>query len=367
MRRNILKNRAWATTAFTLGLVVLGGTHTALAAKPTPPPPPPPPPIVDQNIVYNMGADIRIMNADGTGDRSVFAQAGVNYTNIKPRWSPEDNADPARRQIVFAGNPPATAGGVGSGIYTVDLDGSNLRQICPAPVFTTPDWSPLPLPGTGELDETGRPTDADWILYEDFGPEQPDGSMFCDIFAVRRDGAIRINLTNTPDFDEEYPVWSPSADRFAASVYDVDRTTGLDGQTINNIVVYTISIVNGLPQISTVTVTPAYSNGWCVDWARTQEKVFYIPGGSPRELRTVDVTTGNIQVITSPVYDASISPDDTKIAYQEFQGNIYVSDANGANRVLIKSIAGGRRNSSAPMVSLDWRRYSPPGNRFQKI
>lgn len=352
MTRRIVKKRGLAAMATLLGLALCWGTNTALAAKPTPPPPPPPP-IVDQTIVYNIGADIRIMNSDGTDDRMVLAGAGGSFTYIKPRWSPEDNADPAHRQIIFGGNPPATIGGVGSGIYTVDLDGSNLRRITPSLAGSIPDWSPLPLPGTGDLDENGDPTDADWILFQGFGPT---ASSKFDIFAVRLDGVILINLTNTPGIDESRPIWSPLSDRFAAFAYDGDGS--LETQTFNNIFVYTVDVINGLPQISTDTppqMTPATTR--CVDWARTQEKIFYIPPGIERELRTMDVISGVTQLITAPVSEAGISPDDTRIVYQEYPGNIYVSDANGANRVLIKTISWAKRNTSFPWVYTDWRRY----------
>lgn len=359
MKNNSMRNR-WlrgaATLVGVLGLLLFT-QHPALAGKPVPPPSPPPP-IADQAIVYNMGADIWIMNTDGSGDRLVLAGAGGQSTSIKPRWSPDDNVNPAHRQILFAGNPPTSAGGVGAGIYTVYLDGSNLRQITPTSSYADPDWSPVPLPGTGALDESGQPTAADWILYFDSGPTGPDGSRSWDIFAVRLDGVIRINLTNTWDITEAHPIWSTGADRFAAFVYDGDGS--LATQTINNVVVYTVDVVNGLPQISTnpsPQITPASNSGRCVDWARTQDKVLYIPGGSGWELRNVAAVSGEIQLITAPVYDAGISPDDTRIAYQEFQGNIYLADANGANRVLIKSLTSGKKNSAIPLVSLDWRRY----------
>lgn len=75
---------------------------------------------------------IFVMNADGSN----IHQLTTDGTNRKPVWSP----DGAR--IAFEGTRDATAGGMGSGIYTMNADGSGQMLVGQGlAMFMSPAWS----------------------------------------------------------------------------------------------------------------------------------------------------------------------------------------------------------------------------------
>ncbi len=112
--------------------------------------------------------DIRVMNADGTGDHAVLANT---LFSVEPRWS-------VNGQLVFM----SLMGGSGDlEIYVIHIDGAGLRQLTDMGNNGDPVWSP----------------DGTRIS---FGSDRQGGNQV-NIFSMRADGSQQQQLT---DFDVPY-------------------------------------------------------------------------------------------------------------------------------------------------------------------
>jgi len=119
------------------------------------------------------------------GEKSVLAPLGEgNY--IWPSLSPDQS------QLLFTK--------AGKGSYICDLKGNILTDLGQA---RAPKWSP----------------DGNWIVYM---LDKDDGHTITssDIWAVYKDGKKQIQLTNSTDIAEMYPVWSPIMDKIAFDTAD---------------------------------------------------------------------------------------------------------------------------------------------------
>jgi Tol biopolymer transport system component len=116
-----------------------------------------------RELLYDAGRRIVVVNADGTGVRSVLPRGRW------PVWSPDG------RQVVFVSY---------ENVYVVNSDGSHPHKI--GSHGGTPSWSP----------------DGRWVIYARF--EGQNG----DIYLVHPDGSDERQLTDTPSREAD-PVWSP--------------------------------------------------------------------------------------------------------------------------------------------------------------
>ncbi len=107
-------------------------------------------------------SEMRIMNADGTGDRVILANAGLS---IEPRWS-------VNSSIVFM----SLLNGPTYDVYTMNVDGTGLRRLTNGANNGDPNWSP----------------DGTTII---FGSDR-EGNNRLNIFAMRADGSQVRQLTN---------------------------------------------------------------------------------------------------------------------------------------------------------------------------
>jgi len=107
--------------------------------------------------------DIRIMNADGTGDQAILANT---LFSVEPRWS-------VNNQLVFMS---LMGGGSDLEIYVMNVDGSGLRQLTTEGNNGDPVWSP----------------DGTRIS---FGSDREGGNKL-NVFSMRADGSQQEQLTH---------------------------------------------------------------------------------------------------------------------------------------------------------------------------
>jgi Tol biopolymer transport system component len=161
--------------------------------------------------------DVMVINADGTGERSVF------HDGFPGAWSTDGN------RIAFSR---------GDGVYTINADGGDLRRVAD-PQFVT-DWSPdgrqllLGNDFTGNLEiylldlSTGGMTQLTHDPGVDGGAKwSPDGSRIAfnsnrdggdgDVFVMNSDGTGVTALTQNDGVEDGVGEWSPDGTQLAFS------------------------------------------------------------------------------------------------------------------------------------------------------
>ena len=133
--------------------------------------------------------DIRVMNADGSGDHAVLENV---LFSVEPRWS-------VNNQVVFMSYMNKSA----LNIYTVNLDGTDLRQL------------------TTNLGNNGDPVWSPDGSLISFGSDREGGDKV-NIFIMRADGSEVTQLTH---FDASYEAgdtsWSRDGKQIAFE-YDIN-------------------------------------------------------------------------------------------------------------------------------------------------
>jgi TolB protein len=164
---------------------------------------------------------IYVMNSDGSGVAKLTNSPGENSY---PAWSPDG------QRIVFESTRddpnPAGCTSCKHELYVMNADGTSQVRLTNSPDYNShPTWSPdgkriawLSVPCTGcqqihvmNADGSGQVTIADG-----FDPAwSPDGqkiafaSRFWDIYSMNPDGTGQVDLTNSPNWYERAPDWSP--------------------------------------------------------------------------------------------------------------------------------------------------------------
>jgi Tol biopolymer transport system component len=131
------------------------------------------------------GSRLAVARRDGSGTRSL-GPASLTATN--PAWSPNGST------IAFRGTTP----GDETSVYLIEADGSGLRPI------TSPRS-----PAEGNEFVPQWSSDGSRIAYA-AGVTQRN-----DVWIAAADGTALRNITNSTEFDESWPAWSPDARNIA--------------------------------------------------------------------------------------------------------------------------------------------------------
>jgi Tol biopolymer transport system component len=176
--------------------------------------------------------EIRIANADGTGD------TGLGFHGGDPVFSPDGT------KLAFDAFSN-TNGNFIDGIGTIGIDGSGLVPLTAPGEGRVPDWAAN---GKIAFSGNGKVGDASPQLYSmnadgsnqtqltfafldthgqsSFSPSwSPDGTKLAfvftflgspgEIYSMNADGTGKTNLTNDPSSNDQEPVWSPDGSKIA--------------------------------------------------------------------------------------------------------------------------------------------------------
>ena len=261
---------------------------------------------------------IWIMNADGTHAKRIAA-SGTDAP--APSWSADGS------KLAFVGSP-----GGGSEIVVSDARGKHVKRLTKNKVTDGgPSWSP----------------DGTQIAFTHFDDNGPD------IWVMDADGKHQVDLTSTPDIDEDQPAWSPDGKTIAF-------TSQATGPGIHPVEIAAIS-ADGTGRRTLVPNAAAGNPVWSPDGTKLayddtvddHNPAIYVvnaDGSNP-----VAITDGS-----TPVFAPWWSPDGTKILFttnnqSSFAASqIWVMNADGSGQKQLTNVDGAidRHPSWQPVVKL---------------
>jgi dipeptidyl aminopeptidase/acylaminoacyl peptidase len=258
-----------------------------------------------------------------------IAQLYYTRSTFGPAWSPDG------REIVFTTNLTgrfnlwrvSAAGG-----FPIQLLQSDDRQ-------TGAVWSP----------------DGKWIVFEqDFG-----GGELYDLFAVSRDGADVINLTNTPDISESGARWSPDGSMLALS-YRPKESSNVDISLLD----WKTKHVRKLTNEQTKN-REWYGAIWSPD-GKTIYSTRANAGGTDSDVYAVEVATGQLENLTPHSGDvlysvSSVSPDGRTLL-------ITSNEKSGYSNVALLDLGSKKRIwVTDAKWEADAGEFSPDGKTFTYV
>ena len=271
-----------------------------------------PPPPADPAIVYFSNGDLMVMNADGSNQTVVLADASSAYGLVDCSVSPDGT------RVVFRGRID------GEGLYVIGLDGNGLTKILDNPPTRFSfhlKWSPAATPD-GEEKIAFNMTALDMSTSDRRGNE---------VWVMNPDGSELQNLTDNDLRTEASPVWSADGTKLAVFFIELAEVVGGTVRTAAGLEILNLAAdaTGGIEIASTTTVLsetedPDSLRMGALDWARDSNRLVFTqtPAGSDdRDLYIIDMDNPPTitRVTNTPDFDeseCSWSPDDSRIVFR---------------------------------------------------
>lgn len=249
-----------------------------------------------QQVAFENMYDIYVVNADGSGQRSL---TNDHSNNGQPSWSPDGT------RIAFQSKRD------GNGeIYVVNADGSGLTNLSNN---LADDWQPSWSP------------DSQHITFRSLR----DGND--EIYIMNADGSGQTNLTNNPASDKE-PSWSPDSQH-------ITFRSLRDGTNQ----IYAMN-ADGSGQTN-LTNDPA--GAWGASWSPDGTHIAFVSGRDGNgEVYVMNADGSGLKNLTNNPgfdYEPFWSPDGMRIAFDSDRDGywtIYVMNANGSGQTNLTNDVG---------------------------
>jgi Tol biopolymer transport system component len=318
---------------------------------------------VSQGWPSSGGQTIRVINADGTGERVVAVPPNPT---TGPSWSPDGT------EVVYDA--------YGYAIFRIEVDGCralaellNTSRRDRHPAWQSPATLPAPTPAATPCPSpspaaTPAPRPTDRVLFTSLR----DGNH--EIYVMNGDGTGQTNLTNNPAQDAS-PVWSPDGTRiaFTSNRPGPSNTTGRSNIYVMN------ADGSGVKQVTNngregVITGMVYDPAWSPDGTKLVYVSSFMGELSGLVVINVEGETTPTYISTIEAADPAWSPDGTRIAYVGREGvnnpedptsawHLYVVNADGSGKTRISSIASPFNSFSYPPQA-SGPAWSPDGKRL---
>ena len=289
------------------------------------------------------------MPATATPTWTPSPQPPTAVSTVLPTAAPvSPSKEKAPAFIVFASDAPGDTTGR-AGIYRVNLDGTGLTEL--RPFSRQGDWDVAVSP------------DGQRMLYSG-----GDG----DIHLINAGSSDPVNLTNTRDPQEYWPLWSPDGRRIAYERYSYsDNTTRRINQDADIADIYIMNAEGSNP-VNLTNNQPGYSSG-AQAWSPDGQRIAFVAwsSGGQQDIYVMNADGTNRVNLTNTPDSNEIKPawlsNGERIAYYcQYMGDgdgtdgLFTMNADGTAPVRL-TFAVPERYSVSQFSGFTW---SPDGQRL---